>query len=132
MNTMINLHPTQVVNILAKYIYKNLDGRQKFKIGMNTCDIYFTVYYQVPEISVYPGDDISYSDIYEMNLNINITTYQNSIRINIYEISPLETTIGFLKYKLDQFYDIQQLKIQCMNDIKKKVTMRYNKYEFIF
>ena len=129
---MNTYQPTQIVNILSKYIYNHLDGRYKFKIGMNKCDIYSKVYYQVPEISVDPSQDIDYSDINEMDLNINVTTYQDAIRININEISPLETTIGYLKYSIKNFDNISKLKEKCMEDIQKKIMKRYDKYEFVF
>ena len=129
---MNTYQPTQIVNILSKYIYNHLDGRYKFKIGMNKCDIYSKVYYQVPEISVDPSQDIDYSDINEMDLNINVTTYQDEIRININEISPLETTIGYLKYSIKNFDNISKLKEKCMEDIQKKIMKRYDKYEFVF
>ena len=129
---MIKFHPTQIVNILSKYIYKQLDGSYKFRVGMNKCDIYTLVYYQVPEISADPSQDIDYSDVNEMDLNINVTTYQNAIRININEISPLETTIGYLKYEIKDFEEIKKLEIQSIQDIRKKIIKRYNKYEFIF
>lgn len=127
-----NLHPTQIVNILSKYIYKQLDGRYKFKLGMNKCDIYSIVYYQVPEVSADPNENIDYSDVNEMDLNINVTTYKNAIRININELSPSETTIGFLKYELKSFENIDELKSRVMTDIQKKIVKRYDKYEFVF
>ena len=114
-----NLHPTQIVNILSKYIYKQLDGRYKFKLGMNKCDIYSIVYYQVPEVSADPNENIDYSDVNEMDLNIN-------------ELSPSETTIGFLKYELKSFENIDELKSRVMTDIQKKIVKRYDKYEFVF
>lgn len=126
------LQPTQIVNTLSKYIYKHLDGRYKFVVGMNKCDVYSIIYYQVPEISIDPSKDIEYSDINEMNININITTYKNAIRININEITPLETTIGYLKYELSDYPDITKLKENSMQDIRKKIMNRYSKYEFIF
>lgn len=39
--------PSQSVNKLGKYLYKNLDGAFKLDISPNTADVYVTVLYQV-------------------------------------------------------------------------------------
>lgn len=129
---MINIEITRIINILGKYIHKQISGSYKFAIRSNGCDVYSIVYYQVPQISETPGEPDSYSDVYEMDLQINIVTYQKYIRINIYELSPDETTLGFLKYDPEKFKDINTLKNKCLQDVKDRICDRYDKYEFVF
>ena len=120
------------VNRLGKYLYRHIDSAYKFKTSSNTCDVYMTVYYQVPYLPDRPGGKKTYSDVMEMKLDISITTYQNKIRVNILEISPEETTIGFDLYHPDLVQDLPSLTEVVLDKIEKRVSNRYKDYEFMF
>ena len=101
------LEASQIVNKLGKYLNRNIDGTYKFRIGGNQYDLYFMVLYQLPREMQVPGRQAEgYNDMHEMHLNLNITTYQNKIRVNIIEISPEERTIGFDVYPPELFQNM--------------------------
>ena len=72
------------------------------------------------------------NDVKEMTININITTYQNKLRINTIEMTPQERTLGFDLMKPEELVDLQA----AMNIIKKKVGNRirraYKNYTILF
>lgn len=125
----------QSVNRVGKYLYDNIDGAYKFKVSRQQYDVYMTVYYQIPELNIVPGREKSYSDIHEMSLNINITYYNEKLRINILDMSKSERTITFMTVDTkntitpDQLY---KLKVRVLNNVKKSLNKLFNGYEFIF
>ena len=79
-----NLLPaSKAVKELGRYLYKNIDSAYDQVSSGNMYDVYMTVYYQVPEYMQVPWMDDQYNDLQEMNILLNLTTYQNKIRINI-------------------------------------------------
>ena len=90
------LSANQQVNRVGKYLYKNIDGAFKYKTSSNACDIYFTLLYQLPLESRDESKGKEYNDIHEITVDINITTYQNKIRVNVIEMTPKQRTLGGL------------------------------------
>ena len=120
----------QLVNTLGNYLYKHLDGAYKFEKAPNTYTIYVTVLFSVPAdiAKAYHLD----AGINEMTLELNITTYQNKIRVNITEITPEEVTIGFDVFPPEQLQDLQTALNLVYERIKKRITRRYEDWDFIF
>lgn len=88
------------------------------------CDVYFTLLYQ---------DTNSGSDkVYDMTIDLNITTYQNKVRVNIIEMDPNERTIGYDCYDPNSMKDLQNAKKMILNKIIKKVSNAYKDYDFLF
>ena len=87
-------------------------------------DVYITAYYQ----------DTSRLDssIEEMNIDINITTYSNKLRINIISLDENEKTIGSDVYTPEFLEDLQKAYNKIMNRIKYRMSKEFSKYEFIF
>lgn len=124
--------PTQVpasqqVNRVGKYLYKHLDGAYEYHKSSNMYDVYCTLLYELKE--EFGGIR---NDVKEMTININITTYQNKLRINTIEMTPQERTLGFDLMKPEELVDLQA----AMNIIKKKVGNRirraYKNYTILF
>lgn len=106
------------VNRVGKYLYKHLDGAYKYEKSPNMYDVYVTLLYQLkPEC----GGEVN--DVQEMTININITTYQNKIRINTIEMTPMERTLGFDSMKPEEMVDLKT----AMEIIKWKVGNRIRK-----
>ena len=118
----------QAVNIIGKYLFKHIDSAYNFKKGTNTCDIYFTILYQLKEEYRTEKDH----DMHEMSINISITTYSDKLRINIIEISPREKTLGFNTFALTKFDDLQSGYELVMKTILKRLNKEYENYDFIF
>lgn len=118
-----NLQAGQIVNQVGKYLYKHLDGAFKFDKSSNMCDVYFLLLYQREDSP----------DMHEMHIDLNITTYQNKIRVNILEVTPEERTLGYNCYEPEVFSkDLESGKERIYNNVVRKVSKAYQDYEFIF
>jgi len=127
-----NIPTNKKVNQVGKYLYKHIDGAYKIHNSSNMVDVYMSIYYQIPMLSRKPGGDKEYSDLYEMKLNINITTYQNKIRVNMIEISPEERTLGHKVYKPEQLEDVISACNMIMSDVRKRIVKIFEDYIFVF
>ena len=90
-------------------------------------DVYFTLLYQLkPEF----GGKVN--DVKEMTVNINITTYQNKIRVNVIEITPEERTIGYDLFTPDKLQNLEEAKDLIFNRVVKRISKAYENYIFLF
>lgn len=121
-STQPKLSANQQVNRVGKYIYKNLDGAFKFKTSSNMCDVYITLLYEVP----------GSNDVKEMTLDLNITTYQNKLRVNIIELTPQERTIGYDLYLPERLEDLEDAKKMILQKAIKRISKAYQDYNFLF
>lgn len=137
-NCKSNVQPVlpagQLVNKIGKYLYKHLDGAFKFNVSSNTYDVYITVLYQIPSdlLELYTLNKSIYEKVNEMTLNLNITTYQNKIRVNIIEVTPEEKTIGFDVFPPDKLQDTRQACELIYNKVVKRVSKEFEDFEFLF
>ena len=75
------IDPPTMVNKVGKYIYNSLEGKEKIKYLPNMVDIDTLMYYMIkPEVreQMRQYDEKLNGigeEIYEMRININITTY---------------------------------------------------------
>ena len=117
--TTTNIPPAStVVNKVGKYLYNHLDGAYKFTKDRNMFDVYVTLLYELKE--EFGGIP---NDVQEMTININITTYQNKIRVDTIEVTPEERTLGFDLFKVEDMLDMEL----AMSIIKWKVGNRIRK-----
>lgn len=128
-----NKIPTNLqINKVGKYLYENIDGAFKYKTSSNTCDVYFTLLYQLPYWDRIPGKGSDYNDVHEMTININMTTYQNKIRVNIIEVTPEERTLGSFVLKPEQLEDLSITKKLILDRIRNRVEKVYEDYDFLY
>lgn len=125
---MAKLQGGQLVNTLGNYLYRHIDSAYNKEKSPNMIDIYFTVIYQLKEENRTPTD----KDMHEMNLNINLTTYADKIRMNIIELSPEEVTIGFNTFSIDKLQDMNSAYTLIMDTVKKRLSKKYQDYDFLF
>lgn len=124
---------SQLVNQVGQYLYKHIDGAYKAVRKSNQYDIYMNVYYQLPRLQQVPGRQAEgYNDMHEMKLNINLTTYQNKIRVNIHEISPEEWTFGYILIEPEKLQDVQFARELIYEKVKQKIEKHYKDYLFLF
>jgi hypothetical protein len=121
-----------LVNKVGMYLNKNIDGAYKFRISPNMCDIYMTVLYQVPYKSIRPGDPDKLSEIQEMDIDINLTTYQNKLRMNLVELAPDERTLGFFVIAPEKIEDLEYAQAWVMKNLIKTLNKLFEGYIFIF
>ena len=115
------------VNRIGKYIYKHLDGAYKLEKSENMNDIYVTLLYELkPE---YGGE---VNDVREMDININVTTYQNKIRVNTIRMDELEKTLGMDVYKPEELIDLHKAFDIIMWNIGKHLRKEYKNYRILF
>lgn len=120
----------QLVNKVGNYLYKHLDGAYKFTKGANEYDVYVTVLFSIPAnvANIYKLD----AGVNEMTLDLNITTYQNKIRLNIIELTPEECTIGFDTFPPEKMQNLEQALNLVYERVKKRISKRYEDWDFIF
>lgn len=134
--TDLKIQSGQAVKMIAKHMKKNLGGAYKLTVGANTCDVYFLIYYEVPKlhklIGNSPGKE-EYNKVHEMHIDLNITTYQNKVRVNLIEITPEERTIGYDLYKPEIIQaDIVKARELIWNRVQKRLEKAYEEYDFVF
>lgn len=123
---------SQQVNRIGKFLYKHLDGAYKYKKSSDQYDVYVTLLYQIPWFNRIPGKGKEYNDVHEMTLDINITTYQNKIRVNIIEMTDDERTIGYKVYRPELLENLEEAMKLIWYDVIAKVSKAYEEYDFIF
>ena len=126
------LSANQQVNRVGKYLYNNLDGAFKYKTSSNTCDVYFTLLYQLPLDMQEPDKGKEYNDVHEITVDINITTYQNKVRVNVIEMTPMQRTLGYDLYEPELLENIESAKSRIFKKVVKRVSRAYSEYDFLF
>lgn len=122
----------QQVNRIGKYLYNNIDGAFNYKTSSNMCDVYFTLLYQLPEYAQDASKGEEYNDVHEITVDINITTYQNKVRVNTIELDPMQRTLGYDLYDPCVLEDLEIAKKKIFAKVVKKVAKAYSEYEFLF
>ena len=112
-----------LVNKIGKYLDKNIDGAFKIQFHPMNCEVTMRMYYQVPN---HP------ETLDEMHFLIDITSYQNKVRINLTEVTAMEKTIGQLIFLDDELNDLTLVKKQILNKIKRFIDKEYAEYDFIY
>lgn len=126
------LPASQQVNRIGKYLFKHIDGAFKYSKSSNQFDIYFTLLYQIPYWERIPGKGSEYNDVHEMTIDINLTTYQNKLRVNVIELAPEERTIGYDLYRPEVLMDLPDAMKLIWFGVIKRVSKAYKNYDFIF
>lgn len=123
------LPASKQVKRIGQYLYKHIDGAYDFKSSSNNYDVYFLLLYELKKELREPGKDYP---VQEMRININVTTYQNKVRINIIEITPKERTIAFDLYTPEKVQDLQKVYPVIMEKIYKRIYKTYEDYYFLY
>ena len=121
----------QQVNKIGQYLYKHIDGAFKIQKTGNTCDVYFMLLYQIPKLQRrfgHPED----REMYEMDINLSITTYQNKIRVNVIEVTEAERTLGCYTFSPEVMEDLPNAQKLILDKVAKRVSKVYEDYDFIF
>lgn len=128
-NNILNV--SQLINKVGKYIKKNIDGAYSIKFSPNMVDVYITVYYEIPEYNDV-GEKKTYSDLHDMDFNLNITTYQNKLRFNVITMDEYERTLGHFVIKPDRLHDMYEVKREVEEKVVNILNGVFEGYEFIF
>ena len=123
------LPASKQVKRIGQYLYKHIDGAYDFKSYSNNYDVYFLLLYELKKELREPGKDYP---VQEMKININVTTYQNKVRIDIIELTPKERTIGFDLYTPEKVQDLQKAYPVIMEKIYKRIYKAYEDYYFLY
>ena len=123
---------SQLVNKIGKYLYRNIDGKERIKFTGNTCDIYLTVYYQIPAHLQDPNAGQSVNDVQTMLVNINITTYQNKIRVNTITVTPEARTLGFDLYMPEECQVTSTICQKIYSKVCTRIAKAFKEFDFLF
>lgn len=125
--TQPQIPASQQVNRIGKYLYKHLDGAYHYHKSGNMYDVYCTLLYELKEECGGTKNDVQ-----EMTIDINITTYQNKLRINTIEMTPQERMLGFDLIKPEELADLQQAMKNITQKVHNRVCKVYKDYIVIF
>ena len=123
---------SKLVNKVGKYLNQTLDGAYKYRISPNMNDIYLIVLYQYPYKALRPGDPDRLSEVQEMHIDINITTYQNKLRMNLIEMSPDERTLGFFVIAPEKIKDLEFARAWVLQNLHKTLNKLFEGYIFLY
>jgi len=73
-----------------------------------------------------------FDDVSEMTINVNITTYQNKLRVNTIECDPLERTLGFDLFLPEKLTDLRKASDMIMAKVIKRIKKGYKDYITLF
>lgn len=123
---------SQVINRVGKYLYKNLDGAYKISKSSNTVDVWTTILYSIPyELrSKYDNNQIS-DDVQSMDVDINLTTYSNKIRVNVIVEDPYERTISFSTIDSKYLEPGSDILEQILSRVKRILEKEFSDYDFL-
>lgn len=124
-----NLQGGQYVNKVGRYLYDHIDGAFRFEKSPNMYDIWITVLYQAKPETIDDRDDI---EVHEMTVDINVTTYQDKLRVNIINQDKYEKTIGTKTFSFEKLNDLEDLKLEILKFVQKKLEKEYKDFEFYF
>ena len=123
------LQAGQIVNSVGRYLYKHIDTAYNMKKSPNMVDVYFEVAYQLlPEYRINKEDE----EAHVMSININVTTYQDKIRVNVIEVSPEERTLGFDTFKTELFENMNDGMKVVLDKVRNRMKRAFKEYEFYF
>lgn len=111
------------VNRIGKYLMKHIDGAYSIKFLSMTCEVLMKMYYQIE------GDANTFN---EMDFEINITSYQNKIRVNLTEITETEKTIAQVILKPEEVEDLNLAKKRILSTLRKAIAKEFDNYIFVF
>lgn len=117
----------QYVNTISNYLYRHIDTSYNQKHSSNMSDVYFQVYYQM----IQPDDTLD-STLQEMNIDLNITTYRDKIRINVLELTPDEFTLGMKTFTYKDNMNLAKLMTDVLQYVDKRLTKCYSDREFVY
>lgn len=118
---------SQLVNRFGKYLYNHFIGAYKYKKSGNMYDIYCTLLYELQE--EYGG---TLNDVHEMTININLTSYQNKIRVNTIETAPEERTLGCDVFKPEALMDLEAARLKIEKTVRKRIETAYKDYKVLY
>lgn len=120
----------QKVNQIGRFIGRNVDGIVRTLKSGNMYDVWFKVLYEIPDKG--PLYKKVSDEVFEMIININITTYQNKLRVNVIGPPPDDKTIGHAVFKPELIEDVNEAKNLIMDKVKIFIEKEFKDYDFIF
>lgn len=125
-----NIKPSeggQYVNTISNYLYRHIDTSYNQQNSANMSDVYFQVYYQMIN-----DDGTLDENLQQMNIDLNITTYQDKIRINVLELTPDEFTLGMKTFTYKNDMNLDKLLSDMLSYVDKRLNKCYSDREFVY
>ena len=124
------------VNKIAKYLKKKINGAYKitFNPGM-MADVYIKIYYQIPDEIRQLANKYNQKfddSIHDMDIDINLTSYQNKIRINVIRMDDNEKTLGHFVMKPEEVEDLDSVLLKIKEKVTSFIEKEYQDYDFVF
>lgn len=118
----------QQINQIGKYMYHNIDGAIGYKTKPNESIVTFLMYFQDDPDKVTQSD----IDLQEIKIEIDITTYNNKIRVDMIELDPNERTLGYYLYSPESADDMKYIKDDILNKLNKRIRKFYGQFLYLY
>ena len=108
---------SKLVNVLGRYLYAHISGTFRYTKTSNSYEIY---------ISTIQQDTANESKPHQFIVSLNLTTYQNKIRVEVIAHTPKEETLGFAVFQPDSFDDLDDARISILKAVNKMLYKAYS------
>ena len=124
----------KIVNSIGKYLYKNLEGSYSLKKHSNSCEVKFTVLYQIPKnvSDKYSLAKAERDKVNVMDVCADVATYGNVLRVEILQITPESKTVAFKSFKAPAPLNVQKFLKRVLQFVTSSIEKEYEGYEVLF
>lgn len=117
-NSLSSIPASKLVNIIGKYLYSHIHNAQRYTKTGNSYELYIALIQQDEDSNEAPK---------KLMVSLNITTYQNKLRINLIAHTPSEETLGYALFNPSNFDSLDDAREQILRSMNKMLQSAYSK-----
>ncbi len=118
----------QQINRIGKYLYYDIDGAVSYRTEPNKSIVTFLMYFQDDPNKV----DQSDFELNEIKIEIDITTYNNKVRVDMIELDPNQRTLGYYLYSPESTQDMKYVRDDILNKLNKRIRKFYGQFLYLY
>lgn len=120
----------KLVNQVGEFLRKQFKDAYKIEKQPNQYEIYFHLIYQWKYKEGYERED---PDVHDLNVSINLTCYQDKLRINFMDRSGYGKVLGSWVIPADKLVDVHNARTIIFNKIMKRLEKLFGTdYDYVF
>lgn len=118
----------QQINRIVKYLYHNIDGAISYRTEPNKSIVTFLMYFQDDPSTVNQSD----FNLNEIKIEIDVTTYNNKVRVDMIELDPNQRTLGYYLYSPESIQDMKYIRNDILNKLSKRIRKFYGQFLYLY
>ena len=118
----------QQINRIGKYLYHNTDGAVSYRTEPNKSIVTFLMYFQDDPNTVAQSD----FNLNEIKIEIDVTTYNNKVRVDMIELDPNQRTLGYYLYSPESTQDMKYIRNDILNKLNKRIRKFYGQFLYLY